>query len=204
MKSISEIKSYIERQKGKRQQLEQQFDEISERIKTTNRDLRQYERAREITQQIALKMQEQLQYNISNITSMALGAIFDNPYSLEVEFVQRRNKTECDLYFARDGQRHDPMTASGGGTVDVASFALRIASWAMENPRKNNTIILDEPLRFLSEDNEEEASLMIDELSQKLNLQFIIITHKKNLTTYADRLFETRLRKKRTIVRIVE
>ncbi len=109
--------------------------------------------------------------------------------------VQRRNKTECDLYFERDGNKMDPLSASGGGAVDVASFALRVASWSMQRPRSRNTMILDEPLRFLSADHQEQASVMIKEISQKLGIQFIIITHESILASYADKIFETKIRK---------
>jgi DNA repair exonuclease SbcCD ATPase subunit len=77
----------------------------------------------------------------------------------------------------------------------VASFALRIASWSMEYPRLRNVIILDEPMRFLSEDLQEKASAMIKELSEKLGLQFIIITHEKELASYADKEFRVTINK---------
>lgn len=195
MKDLKELRNHLERQKGRKAQIQSSIDRDSLKIKHDEREYRQNEKAREIVREIGLKMQEQLQYHISDITSLALEAVFENPYKLEVEFIQRRNKTECDLYFSRDGMRVDPLTASGGGTVDVASFALRIASWSMMNPRPNNVIILDEPLRYLSEDNQEKGSQMIKELSKKLGLQFIIVTHEQTLATYADRIFETTIKK---------
>jgi DNA repair exonuclease SbcCD ATPase subunit len=53
---------------------------------------------------------------------------------------------------------------------------------------------MDEPLRFLSEDLQEKASLMIKELSKKLKLQFIIITHEPTLATYADKEFRVTIK----------
>lgn len=154
-----------------------------------------HEQAREIVREVGMKTQQQLQYHISDITSLALEAVFEEPYELKVEFVQRRNKTECDLFFERTGERIDPLTASGGGAVDVAAFALRIATWSMTHPRTRNTIILDEPLRFLSTDNQEKASQMIKEISQRLGIQFIIVTHNPTLTAYADKVFEVKIKK---------
>ena len=145
--------------------------------------------------QVAIETQQQLQFHISDITSLALEAVFDDPYELTAEFVQRRNKTECDLYFIRDGSRVDPLSASGGGAVDVAAFALRVASWTMSRPRPRATIILDEPLRFLSVDLQPRASQMIKELSTRLEIQFIIVTHENTLTDQADRVFETKISK---------
>lgn len=169
----------------------------------SRRALRRHEQAREIIREVGLKTQEQLQYHIGDITSLALEAVFNDPYSLTVEFVQRRNKTECDLYFVRENEKVDPLSASGGGAVDVASFALRIASWSMTKPRTRSTIILDEPLRFLSADMQEKASQMIKELSEKLGLQFIIVTHEPILANYADRVFEVSIKKGKSKVEVI-
>jgi len=193
--TTKELRSKIEQEKGQRTILESRAEELTEEIREIKRAIKQHEEAREIIREVGLKTQEQLQYHISDITSLALEAVFEEPYELVAEFTQRRNKTECDLLFIRDGMRADPLSASGGGAVDVAAFALRIAAWSMGSPRKRNTIVLDEPLRFLSVDKQERASMMIKELSDRLGLQFIIITHETTLTEYADRVFSVALKK---------
>lgn len=188
----SEIQTYrnlLERQKGKKIQIEQDINTLKDTVRRSKRNLIRHEKAREIIREVGMQTQQQLQFHISDITSLALEAVFPDPYKLIVEFVQRRNKTECDLYFERDGEKVDPLTASGGGAVDVAAFALRIASWSMQQPRSRNVIILDEPLRFLSTDLQEQASIMIKEISEKLGIQFIIVTHEDTLTSYADKVF---------------
>jgi DNA repair exonuclease SbcCD ATPase subunit len=192
--SLKEIRTKLERLQGAKALTEQQITETKDNLVRLNREYRWCEKAREIVREVGLKTQEQLQYHISDITSLALESIFDDPYELKVEFVQRRNKTECDLLFVRDGETMKPVDSSGGGTVDVASFALRIASWSMSNPRTRNTIILDEPMRFLSVDNQERASRMIKELAEKLGLQFIIVTHESELATWADKEFTVSIR----------
>jgi DNA repair exonuclease SbcCD ATPase subunit len=194
MKS-QQIRSRIERLRGSQSILQRQKETSRTAIKENSRELRRYEQAREIVREVGLKTQQQLQYHISDITSLALEAVFDNPYELKAEFVQRRNKTECDLYFVRDGMIADPQSASGGGAVDVAAFALRVASWSMQNPRLRNTIILDEPMRFLSDDYQEQASKMLKEISDRMGIQFIIITHEQTLSAYADKTFQVKLRK---------
>jgi DNA repair exonuclease SbcCD ATPase subunit len=139
-----------------------------------------------------------LQVHISDVTSLALESVFEDPYELVAEFVQRRNKTECDLYFVRDGKRLDPMDSSGYGAVDVASLALRIAAWSMRVPKTRNVIILDEPFKFLDgrTDRIARASQMLKELSDRLGIQFIIVTHNSTLADYADKTFTVRLRNK--------
>jgi ABC-type sugar transport system ATPase subunit len=77
----------------------------------------------------------------------------------------------------------------------VAAFALRIASWSMQKPKSRNVIILDEPLKYLSENYQEKGSAMIKEISQRLGIQFIIVTHEQTLASYADKVFEVSIKK---------
>ena len=189
MSLISTYRTKLERKKGERQQIQHSIRALRTQIKGTRKELRHLEQAREIIREVGLQTQQQLQYHIGDIASLALESVFPDPYELVVEFVQRRNKTECDLYFSRNEQRISPLDASGGGAVDVAAFALRIASWSMQTPRSRNIIILDEPFGFVSDDLQEKASQMIKELSERLGLQFLIVTHKDILTAYADKVF---------------
>jgi DNA repair exonuclease SbcCD ATPase subunit len=195
MNRTQQLRYTLEHQKGQRAQIDSTLSALQVDVTDCKRRLRRYEQAREIIREVGIKTQQQLQYHIADITSMALEAVFNDPYGLAVEFIQRRNKTECDLYFVRSGEKVDPLDASGGGAVDVAAFALRIASWSMNQPRSRNVIILDEPLRFLSADMQERASQMIKELSVKLGLQFIIVTHEPVLANYADKTFEVSIHK---------
>jgi DNA repair exonuclease SbcCD ATPase subunit len=194
--NIHQAKEKLQQKIGRKIELEESIDLLCLKIKKEKRYLKNVEKAQEIIRQVGLETQKQLQYHIEDVTSLALEGIFNEPYKIVLDFVERRGKTECDILFERNGERIDPMGSSGGGTVDVASFALRIASWSMQLPKKRNVIILDEPLRFLSKDNQERASEMIKQLSEKLKLQFIIVTHEPILTSYADKIFEVSISKR--------
>lgn len=193
--NLTEARNKLEQLKGAKALTEKQITDTKQSVADLTKSLHYHEKAKEIIREVGMQTQQQLQYHISDITSLALESIFDDPYELRVEFVKRRDKVECDLLFVRNGEGVDPLSASGGGAVDTAAFALRIASWSMRSPRSRNTIILDEPLRFLSEDLQEKASMMIKQLSEKLGLQFIIITHEPTLATYADKEFKVSIRK---------
>jgi len=202
MSRLSELRNHIEREKGRKMQIASTIKSLNEEITQTKRSLKSHEYAREIIREVGLKTQQQLQYNISDIVSLALDSIFPDPYQLKVDFVLRRNKTECDLKFTRGDLEIEPIEASGVGAIDVAAFALRIASWSMLRPKVRNTIILDEPFRYLSINYQPAASAMIKEISNKLGIQFIIVTHEETLTEAADKVFEVSInRKGRSVVK---
>ena len=193
--SVKSLRNTLEQRKGKRQQIEESLGQTKQRLQDYKNKLKVHEQAREVIRQVGIETQRELQYHISDITTLALDAVFDDPYKLVVEFVERRNKTECDISFQRNEDRIDPIDASGGGAVDVAAFALRVASWSMQSPRTRPVIILDEPMKFLSRDLQPRASEMIKELSDRMGIQFIIVTHDANLTESADKVFTTKMKK---------
>jgi len=195
MDRIQTLRTSIERKQGEKFGLESQIIHLTKAVKYGGRNLRQCEQAKAILQQVGLETQQQLQYQISDVTSLALDAVFDDPYELIADFVERRNQSECDLYFQRDGERFLPKDGSGVGAIDVAAFALRVACWSMQTPKRRNTIILDEPMKHLSTDHQEAASRVLKEISDRLGIQFIIITHEQVLAEYADKTFKVNLRK---------
>ena len=207
MTTISSIRQILEQRKGQKIQIEKNIAAINRSVKDHKRSLHRHEQAREVIRAVGLATQQQLQYHISEISSLALEAVFDDPYSLGVEFIQRRNKTECDLYFTRGkdvDNKIDPISASGGGAVDVASFALRTASWAMQVPRSRPVLMLDEPFRYLSTGLLPRAGEMLKQISSELDLQIIMVTHAEELIDEADAVFSVDMNKGESIVRKVE
>lgn len=186
---LSEVRNKLERLKGKKMELERSIKTLRTEIKQERKMSEDLQKAYEIIRIVGFETQQQLQFHISDITTLALESIFPEPYKLKLDLVKRRNKNECDILFERNGDTFKPLDSSGVGTVDVAAFALRIASWSMAVKRTRNTIILDEPMRFLSAEYQENASEMIKEISKKLGIQFIIITHEPTYASYADRTF---------------
>jgi DNA repair exonuclease SbcCD ATPase subunit len=65
----------------------------------------------------------------------------------------------------------------------------------MSTPHSRNVIILDEPFRFLSENYQEQAGNMLKEISQKLGIQFLIISHNSILASCADKTFTVQIKK---------
>jgi DNA repair exonuclease SbcCD ATPase subunit len=157
-------------------------------IESKRVDLLNTEKARIVVQEVANSVQKNLEYRITSIVSLALASVFPDPYEFKVEFVTRRNQTECDFYFIRDGNECDPMDSSGGGALDIASLALRMAIWSIKKTRAIQ--ILDEPCKFLSRDMQSKASEMLKELSEKLGIQMIVVSHIPEMIEAADRVFE--------------
>lgn len=199
------MRSKLDKLKGAKEAVQKNIALTKYNLKELETRQRYHVQAREIIKQVGLKTQQQLQYHIGEITSMALKSIFKEPYELKVAFVERRNTTECDLLFVRDGEDIEPKEASGVGAMDVAAFALRIASWSMETPRSNNVIILDEPFKHLKGYSENLKVIeMVKQLSEKLNLQIIMVHDERvpleDIEKGADRIYEVKMKKGKSII----
>lgn len=199
---MREYRNKLEQKKGLKKELEKNLKEKTEEEREFSRRKINAEQAQLIIQEVAKQTQSQLEYHISDVVSMALSAVFDDPYEFSLKFVERRGKTEADIVFLREGEEVDPLQSAGGGAVDVASFALRIALWSIGKPRSRNTIILDEPFRFLSADLQPKAGEMMKLLSERMGIQFIIVTHNKSLIDSADRVFTVSRPKEKSVVEV--
>ena len=131
----------------------------------------------DVAQRIAAEVQQQAHAAIAAIVSRCLTAVFDHPYEFKIEFERKRGRTEARLVFVRDGMEISPLGGAGGGVVDVAAFALRLACVLLHRPQLRPVLVLDEPFRFVSADVIPRVRALLDQLAADLGVQLIIVTH---------------------------
>lgn len=141
------------------------------------------EEAQKVLQLVAQTVQQQAHERIAGVVSRCLSAVFEDPYEFKVLFEQKRGKTEARLVFVSNGHEIDPMDASGGGVVDVAAFALRLSCLMLSRPPLRRVLIMDEPMKFVSERYRERVRQMLEGLSKELQVQMIFVTHMPQLRT---------------------
>ena len=185
----------LQERKGRAKQVVEQIEILSERLRECKREVRLTEQAQVVAQIVAQATQKELEFKISEIVSLALSSVFNDPYVFEVEFVLRRNKTEADLWLSKNSNRVRPLEATGGGVVDITCLALRIALWKLSSNKTDSVLILDEPTSHLSLDLQERASQMIKSLSKELGLQIIMISHVQDDIEAADKVIRVGIKK---------
>ena len=188
---------------GERAALRREHAELIADRKHCNTERAYLEQAHVLVLSVAKDTQEQLVYHISDLCSLANSAVFDNPYRVRLSFESKRGRTEARVVFCRDGNEMDPEDSSGGGTVDVAAFALRVALWSLQRERTRPVFILDEPFRFLSARFQSRACAMLREISRQLKVQIIMVTHEGELMDAADRVFNVSLKNGTSVVSVV-
>lgn len=151
-------------------------------------------KAQSIVQQVAKDTQETLSGKVSELVSSALQTVFPEPYDLIVSFEMKRGKTEACLTLSRDGNEVEAAEGVGGGVLDVVSFALRCVMWMLDG-KTRSVMILDEPFRYVSRDLMPRVAQMIQQISERLGIQFILISHENELIEAADKVFKVTIRK---------
>lgn len=164
---------------------------LEERVELLKEKIEAGKKARIIFQEVAQETQQNLENHISNLVSLALKAVSPEFPNFIAEMKIRRNQLECDFWFEKDGYRVPPKNSVGGGPKNVASFALVVSYWAMDKNRA--TLILDEPFRDVSPDLQPNIGDMLRMISDKLNLQLIIVSHADMVNESADKVFEVDL-----------
>lgn len=194
MVSYNELSEQCIALKAQRNQIRKSVSELEVDLESEIKHHQDCQSSLDILRLVAQACQLKLEERISSVVTSALHSVFPEPYDLKLVFELKRNSMEASIKLCRDGLEIDPMTEAGGGVVDVASFALRVSMWSMQRPRSRNTLILDEPFKFVSKDLQPRVSQMLKEISERLHLQMIIVTHEKSLEECADKILNVTIK----------
>lgn len=151
-------------------------------------DIKNIGKARELILAAASITQENVKFNLSNIVNLSMKTVLKDPPKFVVDIVTRRNQTEIDLLIEEKGIRQSPLDSVGGGAIDIIAFALRISLWLLK--QSSNVFILDEPFRNVSHSYQEKMGQLLKILSEKMEIQFILISHQKKVDQFSDRVFQ--------------
>lgn len=174
-------------------------DFIKDKEKTED-DLICAKEAQAILNTVARETQSEIEQHITTIVTMALAAVevddpkVPKPPEFVAKMVERRDGTECDLFF-KEGDREDYPKESGGyGYQDVADYLLRIDYILLNNEYNDvqirKTIFADEPFRNADPQLQYKISEMLEMVSNDLGFQQIINSHAKGVNINAETVFE--------------
>lgn len=186
---ISQAKAKVERKKGIRDNLLNQFNVLQKTIEDTNKDLAFWEEAHRIIKDVAKETQSELEIHINEIVTEGLASVFDNPYKFKLEFVLRRDKTEADEFWEdAEGNRYLP---NGGGVRDISALAFRTAILQLPTNPGAPILLLDEPAKHVRGiELLKRVDNLLLEISKKLNIQIIIMSYTDAITNTAQRYFK--------------
>ena len=201
MSFIAEIKErYISvesarnEMQGRIDLLHEQKDKADERIDAFATKYKHMERVVGVLQKYSKAKEQVLREKLDNIVTKGLRFIFGEGYRSKLEFGINRGQATIKpkIITEIDGKELEAEIADahGGGLVDVTSFIYRMLVLSLVKPRRRRVLFLDECFKHLSEEYLEPAGMFMKQLSEKLGIQLIIITHKKQLMDIGDVVYE--------------
>lgn len=169
--------------------LKQQLQTAIQKVQSAEKRKDSIAKAQVFLQTVAAKTQATVEERLSKLVTSALHTIYpENPYNFVIRFIKKRNTTECNLLFEKNGEEFNPLEESGGGPIDVASIALLVSFIMTE--KKAPILFLDEPAKNLSRYRVGLMSKFLKSICEKLGLQIIIVTHIEELIKDADNAIE--------------
>lgn len=191
IEDFERIENIVENNRAKIDSLYDTVEDLYEKLEETRTYNELILKVRAFFQNIAEEVQQEVAETICTITTSALFAVFpDDPYECKIRFKIKRNILEAELYFERDGEEFHPVDDSGGGVIDVAAFAARVSFIFLSGAKK--LLIADEPFKFVSKDYLPKIPEMLRMLSDKLNMQFIIVSHIHEIIEGADNVIKVK------------
>lgn len=179
---MEKYRKKIDRLLARRKMIKQQGIEEKKHLRDFKITRKGLIEGRKILQTLAAEMQHQAHRRVAEIVNRCLAAVFDDPYEFEILFERKRNRTEATFILCRDGIKLDkPTKEAGGGVIDIASLALRIAALALQTKHERFLLMLDEPFKWVSEGYRPYLKAMIEQLEKELGFQFIIVTQLPDL-----------------------
>ncbi len=148
---------------------------------------------------IGEERQNNAQKQIEGLVTMGLQTIFEQNLSFHI--IQRTGLKSAQVEFIirstfDDGRTVDTplLDARGGGLVATVGFLLRLVIILLSKP-KNPLLVLDETFAHVSAEYLEGIADFLKEITQKTDVQIIMITHQTELCETADKLYRFSLDK---------
>lgn len=185
---VQELKNSLSALQGQESLLFSQIDSNNSKLVDLTHKKEIYAKSVEIFALISEVTQIQVKNGMEKIVTYALQYIFGEDYKFKINFDKRGNLTECNFSFISPlgVEITDPLEALGGGIMDVASLALRIALLELHKPKNTSFIALDEPTRNVSAQFISKCGLFFKEINRKIGRQIIVVTHQEALMESAD------------------
>jgi DNA repair exonuclease SbcCD ATPase subunit len=148
--------------------------------------------------QISANYRENICSLFTSLVTEALTSIFEKDIIFEIKLYSYRNEPAIDIAVIEDGLEVDPQKSCGGGVNDIISLVLKVIFIYLKN--SNRILILDESLKFLSRNYLEQASSFLRDISERMNLQIVLVSHKPELEVGCDNLITIEKENNRSVI----
>ncbi len=180
---LNTLTSEISSLSGRHNLLSEQIEQSKKKLEEIAHKREIYKKSIELLTFVQQTTKEKIKEGFENLVTYALRYIYNNDYKFELKFGRRGNLQELDFNVKTPDfkEAFDPLDTSGGGVLDIISFALRVSLLELANPKIEGFIVLDESFKHLSQNYLANAKRFLEAINKRINRQIILITHKPEL-----------------------
>lgn len=176
---------------GERDTLKQKFEANKARLTEIDETTDRLIKTSQFLQTLSDVTRQQIIDRISTIVTDALQKIKDP--NLEFKMILSTGRNQVDVAFVvkekNTGHELDIIHSSGGTIADLITFPLKVSLLLKWSPQLSRIMLMDEQFKFVAAQDREPLAEFIRQISEKLNLQILLVTHMPELTARAHRVF---------------
>ncbi|QQY80676.1 hypothetical protein EDD65_105195 [Keratinibaculum paraultunense] len=199
---ISNMKSYISKEQGKKEKILEQIQEHENLIQKIESKIQLMEKVSVLLQNTSEFARNQAKIQVESLVTNCLQYIFENNVEFKIEINELYGKPNAEFYVltkTKEGTiKTKPELSRGGGVVDIISLALRIAFLEIYKPKIEGPLILDEPAKHVSEEYIFNVADFLKKTSELFNRQIIMVTHNNHLSSIGTKAYRVYLKESRS------
>ncbi len=177
---------------GKRDGVQARLASCSDRLTAITAETDTLTKASLFLQTLSDQTRQQIVEKISSIVTDALQKVKDPNLEFKMILSTDRNQVDVDFIVFDKTTKHeyDIINSCGGSIADIISFPLRVSLLLKWEPTLSRILILDEAAKFVSVTDQEPLGEFVRQVSERLNVQTIFVTHSPVVASKAHRTFD--------------
>lgn len=187
--ALSQLISGADKLLGRVHAQEHLVQELEVTVKDLDSDVEVLVLASTVLEQLLKSVSVESLATVEKLVSYGLRVSFhDLSIALKIEASQKRGVQYLDLKFVDKGVEAPILSAFGGGPASVCAFLLRLLVCRRLNLAP--VLLLDEPFSFVSSDYVGNVAKLLRELSDKLGITILLVTHDRGFIPHATFAYE--------------
>lgn len=180
--NLPELKAKVDFLVKEKTKKEKRLSEVIEKRKEIEGELTEINTCIEIFDFLTKTNHDKVVGLLEDIVSSGLKDLFDETYNFRILQKMRGNSTACDFELSCSAFPgwSDIILCHGKSIQDLVSAILRLVLVKLDG-RSRKILILDEPTSGVESERQALVSKFLLDISDKFNIQFIVVTHSKEL-----------------------
>lgn len=164
----------------------------SDKVKINSEQLEICKNALSFLENLANSRRSSIKSKIESVLTEAIKMIYGEQYHVELIYSVKNNRSHMDIEVVKKtplGIVQRTMEGFGGGISDCLSVPLRLLV-LLGSKQSDKVCILDEAYKHVDTDRIENVANFIKNITKKLGVQIILLSHHDAMLSVADNVFQ--------------